>query len=361
MESCDPPGRELEIARLVQDELVACGIEAELDEFEEGRANVLGRVRGTGAKPSLVFSAHLDTVPVGTQPWSFPPFSGEVRDGRMLGRGASDMKSAVAAMMSAAVALAGRATPLAGDLLLAFSAGESSNCVGAKRFVAQGLRQEMGALLVGEPSSMDVVVVEKAVLWLRAEAVGRIGHVSGDAGVNAIDLMLDFLVKLRSVELPCEPHQLLDGPTVRVGRIAGGSAVNVTPDICTAEIDIRLPPGFSPDRVIAAIEALAPPGIAAHVSDFKPAVESDPRSAFVQACRNACRSETSREPCVRGVSYYSDATILSAGTDIPFAIIGPGEIGMSGQPDESVSVPNVVAAARIYQLIAERWLGEAPS
>jgi succinyl-diaminopimelate desuccinylase len=246
METCDPPGREIEIATVVLDELRAWGIEAEIDEFAPGRANVLGRVPGAGAKPPLVLSAHLDTVPVGAVPWSFPPFSGAIRDGRVLGRGTADMKSAVAAMIATAVELTKRSTPLAGDVLLAFSAGESSNCLGAKRFVERGFQKRIGALLIGEPSSLDVIVAEKAALWLRATARGRSGHVSGDPGVNAIRVMIDYLNGLDALALPAPEHPLLDGPTLRVGTISGGSAVNVTPDTCTAEIDVRLAPGIEP-------------------------------------------------------------------------------------------------------------------
>ena len=97
--SCDPPGGELEVARVVHDKMLALGLESTLDEFLPGRANVLGRLRGEGGKPPLVLSAHLDTVPVGDRPWSFDPFAGDVVDGRIRGRGTTDMKSAVAAFI----------------------------------------------------------------------------------------------------------------------------------------------------------------------------------------------------------------------------------------------------------------------
>ncbi|OWK24464.1 hypothetical protein AJ87_21020 [Rhizobium yanglingense] len=85
IDSCDPPGGELEVARLVHRELLSLGIESELDEFLPGRANVLGRVRGTGEKPALVLSSHMDTVPVGTVPWQRMPFSGEIEMGACTG------------------------------------------------------------------------------------------------------------------------------------------------------------------------------------------------------------------------------------------------------------------------------------
>ncbi|OWK24465.1 hypothetical protein AJ87_21025 [Rhizobium yanglingense] len=107
------------------------------------------------------------------------------------------MKSALAAMIAAAGRLAAAADGrLKGDVILAFTAGESANLLGARRFVERGLKKEIGAFLCGEPSDLDVVIVEKAALWLRATATGRLGHVSGEAGVNAIELTHSFLTRL---------------------------------------------------------------------------------------------------------------------------------------------------------------------
>jgi len=105
LDTCDPPGNESAIARLVHQQLLDFGVEARLDEFLPKRVNVLGRIRGSGEKPALVLSSHMDTVPVGTVPWKRPPFSGDIEDGKLYGRGASDMKSALAAMVAAAGAL----------------------------------------------------------------------------------------------------------------------------------------------------------------------------------------------------------------------------------------------------------------
>jgi succinyl-diaminopimelate desuccinylase len=354
--SCDPPGGEIAVARRVASTLAALGLTAELDEFQRGRANVLARVRGRGVKPALVFSAHLDTVPTGDLPWRFDPFAGDVVDGRLRGRGASDMKSAVAAFVAAADRLNRRDQPLAGDVILAFTAGESSNCLGARHLVAQGFQTEIGAFLCGEPSTLDLIVVEKAILWLEAEAQGALGHVSGAAGVNAIEVMADFIRALRGLKLDLPAHPLLSPPSVHVGRIAGGTAVNVTPDRCRAEIDVRFGPGIGPETVLSQIETVLPPGVRLRINDFTPAVAESPDSPFVRLCAMAVRARTDRTPAVRGVSYYSDGAILLDGLDVPFAILGPGDLGMSCQYDETASVEAIRAAADIYVAIAEHWL-----
>ena len=354
--SCDPPGSEIAVAQAAAATLEALGLPCELDEFLPGRANVLARVTGRGEKPALVFSAHLDTTPTGDLPWSFDPFCGEVVDGRLRGRGASDMKSAAAAFIAAADRLNRRAEPLAGDVILALTAGESSNCLGARHLVAQGFQKEIGAFLCGEPSTLDVIVVEKAILWLEAEARGAIGHVSGAAGLNAIEMMADFIHALRGLRLDAPAHPLLSPPSIHVGRISGGSAVNVTPDRCLAEIDVRFGPGVGPEAVLTQIERILPAGVRLRITDFKPAVEARPDSPFARICAEAVRTRTGRNPEIRGVSYYSDGAILLDGIDAPFAILGPGDLGMSCQPDESASAEAIRAAADIYVDVAERWL-----
>jgi succinyl-diaminopimelate desuccinylase len=355
--SCDPPGGELDVARHVHRQLQALGIESQLDEFRPGRANVMARVRGTGQKPALVYSAHLDTTPTGDQQWSFDPFAGDVVDGEIRGRGASDMKSAVAAFIAAAVQLGETPEPLAGDVILAFTAGESANCIGARRLVEQGFQEEIGAFLCGEPSTLDIIVAEKAILWLKACATGTIGHVSGAAGTNAIDLMVTFLTALGTLQLDLEAHPLLTGPSLSVGRISGGSAVNVTPDHCEAEIDVRFGPGVTVDSVLDQIRPLLPDRMTLEVADFKPAVVEPPDSPFVATCSNALTSVSGRAPAIRGVSYYSDAAILLDGINVPFAIVGPGHLGQSGQRDETASVRLIRDSVDVYVAITRQWLG----
>lgn len=355
--SCDPPGGELDVARAVHDTLQGLGIESQLDEFRPGRANVIGRIRGTGEKPALVYSAHLDTTPTGDQRWSFDPFAGDVVEGEIRGRGTSDMKCAVAAFIAAAARLRAAPEPLAGDVVLAFTAGESANCIGARRLVEQGFQEEIGAFLCGEPSTLDIIIAEKAILWLKASATGTIGHVSGAAGTNAIDLMVSFLTALGTLELDVNPHPLLTGPSLSVGRISGGAAVNVTPDHCDAEIDVRFGPGVDVEHVLDQIRPLLPERMALDVTDFKPAVVEPPDSPFVTVCADALSSVCSRAPAIKGVSYYSDAAILLDGINVPFAIVGPGYLGQSGQRDETASVRLIRESVDAYVEITRQWLG----
>lgn len=354
--SCDPPGGELGVARLVHEAMLGLGIESTLDEFQPGRANVLGRVRGSGERKSFIYSSHMDTLPPGSEGWTRDPFSGAIENGRMHGRGTTDMKCALASMIAAAGEIAAAGTPLAGDLVLAFTAGESNDLLGARRFVELGLKDEIGAFLCGEPSNLDIIIVEKAVVCARIIARGRMGHVSGEGGVNAIELMMGAIAKLKSFPLNYPEHPLLDAPTLTVTRINGGWANNATPDRCETIIDIRLPPNIAPDGVVEDLRHHLGPSVVVELVEFKPAVEERADSPFISLCQAVCSDVRGRQAKLLGVSYYSDGTVLMDGIQAPFAIIGAGELGGSGTPDESVPIENVTQAILIYRSIAEQWL-----
>ena len=361
VETCDPPGGEVDIARLVQGYLQENGIEATFDEFQPGRANVLARVKGAGGRPGLIFSAHFDTVPVGAQPWSHAPFAAEVKDGRLYGRGASDMKSGMAAMISAVVAIKRSGDQLDGDLILAFSAGESSNCLGAKRMVENGDLKGAGHFLVSEPTSLGVLIAEKGALWLRLTAHGKGGHASADEGAatesrSAISRMMAALAILETVRFDVPDHPLLGAPGLTVGTIHGGSVVNMTPDLCEAEIDLRLVPGQDPDAVIAWLSGLIGDDIEVATIDYKPPVETAADHPFVGACIEACRQVTGDTPVPAGVSYYSDATVVCPALGLPMVILGPGELGMSGQTDEYVELDKLEQAVPIFERVARSML-----
>lgn len=359
LDTCDPPGREIEIADFVRDRLASAGIAADVDAFAPGRANLLARVPGRGNRPALVFSAHFDTMPPGAQPWTHDPFAGVIEKERLYGRGAADMKSGMAAMIVAAERVA-KTGPLGGDLLLAFSAGESSNCLGARRFVETRALEGAGALLVSEPSSMEVLLAESGALWLRLVADGRAGHPSGNdgtvgGGANAVERMADAVVALRSFRFDVPDHPLLGRPTVNVGTMSGGTVVNLTPDRCEAAIDCRLLPAQDPTDVERALSRHLGADVRIERIDFKPAVETAADHPFARACLKAV-GEGARP---RGASYYSDATVLTPAFDLPMVIIGPGELGMSGMTDEYCDLARLERAVDVYEAIAQDWLGAA--
>lgn len=359
----DPPGREIEMAYFLHQTLQEWGLISELDEFQPGRANVIARVKGTGTVPGLIFSAHIDTMTIGTQTWAYPPFGGEIHQGKLYGRGASDMKGGLAAMMMAAQQVRRWDVPLKGDLILAFSAGESSNCLGAKRMVATKALDDAGAIIVSEPSSLRILVAETGTWWVKVTASGISGHTSGatsglGTGSNAILKLVDFINHIQAFNFDVDSHPLLGQPMVSVGTIQGGTAVNQTPDHAELELDVRFLPGMETDTILKAFQAIAGPAIAFETIDWKPPVEIATDHPLVKICQEACCWRFGKAQAPDGVAYYSDAVILSPALNIPRLILGPGELGLSGSRHEFIDIEKLIAAAEIYQHIAYNYLGQ---
>ena len=358
IESTNPPGNELDLARWLADYLAQAGVEAELLEYGEKHANLVARLRGTGTRPALIFSAHMDTVPAGEVPWMFPPFSGTLHEGKIYGRGAADMKGGLAGMAEAVAILARSGISLGGDLIVSFTYDETHGLRGAKRMVEGGYLEDAEAVLISEPSTLDVFIAEKGALWLKCRAKGKTAHTSmPQLGQNAILEMAHFLHRVEeSLDLSADPHPLLSEPTFTVGTIQGGVTINVIPDVCEAEVDIRLLPGMDYQKVVQQVRELGEGRVEVEVLDWKEPVESDPDAEIVGLSLQAVEEITGQPRQPKGVAYYTDGSVLANRLQIPMVNIGPADTGMTHQPNECVEVSRLVQAVKIYLLIAARYL-----
>ncbi|ALK31251.1 M20 family metallopeptidase [Burkholderia plantarii] len=360
-DTIDPPGNEHRAARVVAEALRAAGIEPLIEEIAPGRTNLVARIRGAGQRAALAFSAHFDTIGVAREQWRVDPFAGEIRDGRLYGRGAADMKGGMAAMTVAALNLCRAGWRPQGDLLLTFSAAENSNCLGARRLLDGGHFHGVGALLISEPTGNRAFVTEKGALWLRASARGDYGHNAfsedrtGDRG-NAIVRLARYLDRAHDLQLAAPAHRHVGAPTINVGTIRGGLATPLVPPEASADIDVRLVPGQSPESVMAAFRAIAGPHVAIELLDFKPPVDTPDDHPFVAQCVAACRAQGVAEPGPAGVAYYSDGAVIAPALGLPMVIIGPGEVGMSGAIDEYVELDKLEASVRIFERVARAHL-----
>lgn len=365
----NPPGNEAPAARYVADRMRAAGLEVEVLDHGDTRASVIARMRGSGRLPALLLSGHLDTVPAGEQPWSRDPFGAEVEGGRVWGRGTSDMKGGLAALLVAAATVAGAARRgeirLHGDLVLVATAGEEVDSLGAAEAARRLAGTPVQAVLVAEPSNNEVFTAEKGALWLELVTHGRTAHGSQpELGRNAVMMMVALLAELDRLSVPHSPHPLLGGFSRSVGTIAGGVKTNVVPDRCTATVDMRTVPGQRHGDIVRQVEALIEdlhrrdPGFRAEVrvlNDRCPVV-TDPAAPAVQQFLDAVACVRGIRPQPAGVSYYTDATALCPALGAPMIICGPGDPRLAHQPDESVEIARLTEAARIYTLATVRLL-----
>ena len=253
----NPGGTEDEVADVAMGILTDLGADLQVVRSEEGRPSVVARI-GSGERPHLAWNGHLDTVPAGDpSTWSSGPFEGAVVDGRLVGRGACDMKGPIASALAAVAALRRAGLSLAGTLELHLVADEEHAGIhGTKVLRDQGLLDQ-DAAVVGEPSEMEIALAERGGAWVTAVAHGKAAHGSQpDRGVNAILTMSRFLLRLPEA-LPDRVHPLVGAPTVNVALVSGGSAPNVVPDRCEVEIDRRIVPGEEdPEEVLAPFRLL---------------------------------------------------------------------------------------------------------
>lgn len=360
----NPPGNELEVALILRDFFDAHGVRAEVDEFLPGRANLLARLPGNGAG-SLMLCGHMDVVPVGGSAWDTEPFAAELRDGRIYGRGASDMKSGLVAT-AVAVANLGRSGSARGDILFAATAGEEVDCCGARRLVERGSLEDVEAVVIAEPTRGDVILAHKGALWLEIATHGKTAHGSmPQEGVNAIEHMYRVLAWLfEEFEFAVEPDPMLGEPTLNVSVINGGVKVNVVPDECRLQIDIRTVPAQDHGEILGEIErSLGSLRGTLHDFDYEVNVLSERLPVNTSEAEKLARvaedlrRETYGAPSPRvAAPYYTDASVLvEACPELPVVIYGPGDDRLAHQPDEWVSVEAFDMSVAFYERLATAY------
>ena len=362
----NPPGGEGEIAEFIAEKLKDLGLTVRVYEFKPGRPSVVGLLSGVNEKPTLMFNGHIDTVPVGDKDlWSVYPFEGVLRDGRIYGRGAADMKGALAAMIASVKAIVESEVNLRGRLILTFVADEEVTGYGTRDLIRRGYRADFA--IVGEPNELNVQTAHKGVLWLKVVTRGKAAHASiPHQGVNAIYRMADFCLALEKMNslLAEKKHTLLGPPTINVGTIKGGIKTNIVPDYCEVTIDRRLIPGEKPIDVKREIEETLE-SLGGKTSKLQTQVEvinvAEPSETpqdelIVQVARKAVREVIGRDPGVTGFTATCDMRFLVNEAGIPTIILGPGSLRQAHVIDEYVEVEQVINAAKIYTSIILKTL-----
>lgn len=358
-DSVSPPGTEEACSAHLAMLLEQAAFQITRHAFAPGRTSLVAGWTGSdkGLDP-LVFTGHLDTVPLGSRAWSTNPF-GEIRDGRLYGRGASDMKAGVAAFVAAAIDATRGEPTLRRGIVLVLTAGEETGCLGAAALAEAGLLGTASGLVVAEPTSNRLALAHKGALHLRAHTSGATAHGSmPHLGDNAVFKATRAVEDLRNFQFGVPAHPLLGAPTATVTSLHGGEAVNVIPDRCSLTFDLRTLPGQDHAEVLAALSdclgsdvRFDPP-----LADM-PAVGTEPSDAFaVMAAEVLDEAEAGQSEPPIGMPYFTDGSVLQgAFGNCPTIILGPGEPGQAHQTDEWCEAQAINDAKRIYQSIITRW------
>jgi succinyl-diaminopimelate desuccinylase len=361
----NPPGNEKLAADWLAAQLQRKGFSPRVDDLGDNRANIMTVLPGTGEKPALVFNGHLDVVPVGDTPWTHDPFGGVQANGRLYGRGTSDMKSGLMAMVMAVDALMRAGVRLKGDLILSGVADEETGALGAKSWVQAGGLQGVGAVVIGEPTDLEVYVAEKGACWLEIITYGKTAHGSmPDLGINAVMHMATALHALTRLSLPFQLHPLFDKPTMNVGTIAGGNKTNVVPDRCTATIDLRTLPGMRHEDILQDIrrtldglrEALPHFTYELRVIAERAPVASDPQAPIVQTALALLEARGRWETPKATPGVATDASVFQPASGAPFLIFGPGIPQLAHQPNEYVEIDTYLKSIDLFCELAVKYL-----
>ncbi len=335
--------------------LESIGAAVRLEEVRPGRPNLIARFAPDDGRPRILLGPHLDTVGVGGM--DIDPFGGVIHDGKLWGRGASDTKGPMAAMLWALHEnrdiLA--KLPVAVDFV-AFM-GEESCQWGSRDFVARHGHLYQFAL-VGEPTSMEIVHVTKGSLWTTLRTTGRAAHSSmPEKGENAILRLaraIDQLDRHLGAGLAEFTHPVLGRSTCNIGVIRGGSRPNIVPDLAEAELDIRITPSLSDSggalRLLEdAIAACDLPVSIVHPHE-NPPMETDPDHPVI---RRLLETGGTR---LAGAPWFSDAAHLSSG-GVPSVCIGPGSIDQAHTADEFIAISDLEGGTEFLQRFIASFAG----
>ena len=318
------------------------GAHTELREVLPGRPNVVARFpTDRPGKPRLLLAPHTDTVSVVGM--TIPPFAADLRDGRVWGRGASDTKGSMAAMLWALRAMRERLPALGHEIWFAGLASEEAGQHGSKALARE---EAFDFVIVGEPTGLDVVHTHKGCAFLQLRTTGRAGHAARpELGENAIAKMLDVLAFVRGElarEFAAIHDPVLGSPTISIGTIRGGSKTNIIPDACEASVDMRFVPAqFAPgfvEKIIARLRAICP-DLAVDLSPAPP-LATDPAHPLI-----AKLGECGARPV--GAPWFCDACFF-AERGTPAVALGPGSIAQAHTRDEFIEVADLEEGVEFF-------------
>jgi succinyl-diaminopimelate desuccinylase len=379
----NPPGDTRDMARFLESLFKERGLEYQIYAPESTKPNLLARVRGREGGKRLVLNGHIDTVGVGdVKAWVHGPFSGDLEEGRIYGRAASNMKGGAAASIITFLYLSENPELIDGEAVLALVSDDEAGGEWGVVWMLDNVAEMCGeAVLNGGPSGCNFVnFAEKGPIWMTVASEGKASLAAyPHLGMNAVHEMMDFLTELRKLEglkAPTEIVGALDEGrsaldeakgagttdallrvTVSVGVISGGRKINHVPQDCTAEVDIRMPPGISASEILGEIELMQSryPGIKCTYALAEDAGVTLPKEEIIQlALENARLTQVRQVFLGSGLGFTSCRYFRSRG--IPCAVYGPRPFHI-GDPNEYVLVKDLVDTVKVHTLTALDYLG----
>ena len=362
IDSTNPTNNEREVIDFIAAWLEGEGISYELQEVEPNRRNLIATVKGTGRRAPIVVVAHCDTVPIG-EGWIHEPLGAVIEDGKMYGRGTSDMKSGVAAALYALKEVKGDILP--GDFVVAVSVDEEGPSMkGIMKMIEEKVIDKETIVIAPEPTSLEIIRAHRGVMWYELTTHGKASHAGhAERGIDANHAMAEIICELKSAvnALPFD-HPLLKKSLISVGKMQGGNKTNVVPDKTVAEIDFRVvPPMDAKDanelvRKASARALRMVEGATVEVKNLglqRDPVETPADAEVIRRLTKSYRAVMGKDPVQDGYVAYTDAAvagwILGNKNSVCF---GPGNLQQAHSIDEWASVKEIEQCAEIFADLA---------
>jgi len=395
-------GDTTEIARFIKEYLEQKGVNVETHDFGSRTVALTSRLKGRLTGPRLILYGHMDVVPAGeAERWSFPPFCGEIRDGKVLGRGALDMKGGLASVMTTYLAFHEADVEFEGSLILAIAPDEEKwmpveGGLGTQWALLKSGRLQGDACIMAEPSGLGTITIgEKGEYWIKVTAKGKPAHATSPMlGDNAIEKMMKVLDAIRSIGeeiIPTPPElvnaiqsskeiasrsmveqglkdkaegakRLLDHVAVNIGEIQGGTMTNVVPDKCIAKLALVLPMGLDAQRAREKIERLI---LKSGVSDVTfeqfsgemagSPTYTKPTEKVVKTVQENAKQVLGITPQLMIATGPGDANVYRR-MGVPSIYYGPTGFAGAHSYDEWVSAADLISAAKVYACAAVDYL-----
>jgi acetylornithine deacetylase len=345
----------------VRDLLLTKGIESLIVKDETGKKANLFASTGPKELPGILLSGHTDVVPAAGQAWTFPAFQATVQDGKIYGRGSCDMKGFIALAIDAMLDAADHS--LSRPLQLALSHDEETGCVGVRRLldVLHLAPVRPFLCLIGEPTSMQFVLGHKGKGSYRTYCRGMEAHSSlAPRSVNAIHVACDFIAALRQSQQQLQEQGAQDADydvpysTVHVGQIGGGRALNIVPNLCTLDFEVRNLPADDLDQFLEQMQERAEvivrearllssvAAIEIETLNVYPGLDTHPSVEAVRFLKNFAAPDTGTAK----VSFGTEGGLFKQRLDVPVVVCGPGSIEQAHKPDEFIEISQMEAGER---------------
>ncbi len=347
------------IAKCIKNIFEENNIRAYISYADNKRANVLARIKGKYEGPTFLYNGHLDVVPVG-EGWSVDPYGCVIKDGKLFGRGAADMKSGVSAMIYAAILL-NRTKNFHGEIFLVFNADEENVNLGMRHLLKnESINADYA--IISEPSDLKICIAHKGVARYRIKTKGIAGHAAFvTEPKNAINNMAEILLKLieLSKRVKNKSNDILGNASLSITKIWGGSAINIIPSECVIEIDRRVLPGETENSTLNEIKEV--------LKDVRNEFEMDnylfigasyinENHIFVKNMCNIVEDVVKHKADVDIFRATCEAPFLSVDRGIPTLIFGPGSLEQAHIKDEFVQIAQVIDAAKVFYNLPVFWV-----